>query len=168
MIRVVFLCFFCSSSYFTELGDSRQRSTLTTAVFVVIFALTRLIIEAYGMYQHKVLYFTDGVNWMKLLMAVFAIIFAWVFNTDCLCAYQWQWQIGTVAVFLAWLDLIIFAQHLPVVGIYVTMLRDILWRFIKTIPLAFMLVIAFGIGFFMLFSEPGILVSYNLQLNFSD
>ena len=143
----------------TELSDGRQRFIFIAAVVVVVFALARLIIEAYRIYQHKVLYFTDGVNWMELLMAVFAIIFTWVFNTDCQCTYQWQWQIGTIAVFLSWFDVIIFAQHLPVVGIYVAMLRDILWRFIKTIPLTFMLVIAFGLGFFMLFSEPRILVS---------
>ena len=88
-------------------------------------------------------------------MVVFTIIFAWVFHTDCLCAYRWQWQIGTIAVFLAWSDFIIFVQKLPGVGIYVGMLREILLRFIKTIPLTVMLVIAFGLGFFMLFFEPG-------------
>ena len=92
-------------------------------------------------------------------MTVSSIIFAWVFNTDCLCPYGWQWQIGTIAVFLAWIDFVIFVQKLPGVGIYVGMLREILWRFIKTIPLTILLVIAFSLGFFMLFSEPGILVS---------
>ena len=92
-------------------------------------------------------------------MAVFAIIFVSVFNTDCLCTHRWQWQIGTIALLLAWFDLIIFVQKVPDVGIYVGMLRHILWSFVKTTPLAIMLIIAFGLGFFMLFSEPGILVS---------
>ena len=152
-------CVFVIISYITELSDSRKRFIFTAAIFVVIAALIRLLSEVFQMCQHKIYYFTDLVNWMELLMAVFAIIFGWVFNTDCLCTYRWQWQIGTIAVFLAWFDFIIFVQKLPAIGIYVAMLRDILWRFIKTIPLATMLVIAFALGFFMLFSEPDILVS---------
>ena len=150
---------YCSCSSISELSDNRQRFTFTAAIFVVLLALTRLIIEVFQMYHHDVHYFTDPVNWMELFMAMFAIIFVWVFNTDCLCTYYWQWQIGTIAVLLAWFDFIIFVQKLPTVGIYVAMLRNILWSFIKTLPLAVMLVIAFALGFFMLFSEPGNLVS---------
>ena len=111
------------------------------------------------MIQHKVEYFTDWVNWMEVTMAIFSIIFVWVFSADCLCPARWQWQIGVIAVFLAWTDFIIFVQKLPGVGIYVGMLVDILWIFIKTIPLTIMLVIAFGLGLFMAFFEPGVLVS---------
>ena len=142
-----------------EQSDSRRRSVFITAVFVIILALCRLVVEVLQMIQLKVNYFTDWVNWLEIFMVVFAIIFAWVFNTDCLCAQSWQWQIGTLAVFLAWVDFIIFVQKLPAVGIYVVMLTDILWIFIKTVPLTIMLVIAFGLGLFMTFFEPGVLVS---------
>ena len=145
--------------YAIEQSGSRRQSVFAAAIFTIVFAIFRLVIEVYQMYKHRQSYFADWVNWLEVFTVVFAIIFAWVFNTGCLCVHPWQWQIGTLAVFLAWTDFIIFVQKLPVIGIYVVMLTDILWIFIKTVPLTIMLVIAFALGLFMTFHEPGVLVS---------
>ena len=105
-------------------------------------------------------YFHDWENWIKLVLILLAIIFASAFNTDCLCAHRWQWQIGTLAVFLTWADFIIFIQKFPMFGIYVVMLVDIFVTFIKAVPTIMMLVLGFSFGFFMLFHQPGTLVSF--------
>lgn len=111
-------------------------------------------------------YFHDWENWIKLVMILFAIIFASVFTTNCLCAHRWQWQIGTLAVFLAWSDFILFIQKIPTFGIYVVMLVDIFVTFIKAVPTILMIVLGFTFGFFMLFYEPGTLVSFPLIQSF--
>ena len=71
---------------------------------------------------------------------------------------------GTMAVFLAWIDFLLVIRKSPSLGIYVAMLEYIVKRFIKTVPVILMLVMAFGFAFFMLFFDPGTLVSiYVLQ-----
>ena len=77
----------------------------------------------------------------------------------CLCVYSWQWQIGVVAVFLGWVGLITFLRKWPVTGVYVLMFVNILGSFLKIVFLALLLVISFGLAFYMLLFEPDEVVS---------
>ena len=72
---------------------------------------------------------------------------------------MWQWQFGAIAVFLGWLDLIIFIRKLPLTGIYVVMFVDIFYTFCRLFFLSLLLVIAFSLAFYMAFHEPDISVS---------
>ncbi len=154
------MCIFFSFHHNTEQSSSRRHFIYSAAVLVFITALFRLVfLETIEIVYYQVNYFLDWQNWLKLVMLPFAIIFVSVFNAVCLCAHQWQWQIGTVAVFLAWIDLLLAIRKSPSFGIYVAMMEYIVKRFIKTIPIILLLVIAFGFGFYMLFFDPGILVS---------
>lgn len=38
-----------------------------------------------------------------------------------ICFKPWQWQCGAVAVFLAWINLILFLRKFPQFGIYIVM-----------------------------------------------
>ena len=51
-------------------------------------------------------YVKDLVNWMEVVLYMCSILFAFVFFTPCNCPLEWQWQVGVVAVFLTWIDLI--------------------------------------------------------------
>ena len=128
-------------------------------VIILILACIRLLLELFQLHQMGLEYLKDMANWIEVILFTSAIIFVSVFNTDCLCPRPTQWQFGIVAVFLAWTEFILFVEKLPRVGIYVVMLIHMLWIFLKTVPLAVMLVIAFGLALFMAFFEPGILVS---------
>ena len=141
------------------LSDNRTRFVYVAAVVIIIFAVIRTAMEIFQMFQlHVIDYLLDWVNWLELTLFILSIIFAWVFNTDCRCELDWQWQIGIAAVFLAWLDLVVFIRKLPFVGIYVVMFIDIFKIFIKMIILTILLVIAFGLAFYMAFFEPGVFV----------
>ena len=49
-------------------------------------------------------------------------------------AYQvWQWQIGAIAVFLAWIDLILFFAKFPRIGIYSLIFVKIISTFVKAV-----------------------------------
>lgn len=74
----------------------------------------------------------------------------------------WQWQLGAIAVFLGWLNLIIFIRKFPLTGIYVVMFVDIFYTFCRLFFLSLLLVIAFGLAFYMAFNEPKFEVSYPL------
>ena len=143
-----------------EQSSSERSCVLVSAIFVFCLAVLRLVmVEIPQMCLRKLDYFTDRLNWMELLMAILAILFAFVFLDPCLCAHHWQWQIGAIAVFLAWIDFWIFLHIWPSLGIYGTMFSKIVSTFFWILPLTITLVVAFGLGFYMVFFEPGILVS---------
>ena len=103
-------------------------------------------------------YFISLVNWMELTLYISSIIFVSVFHDECLCPLQWQWQIGIVAVFLAWINLMIFVSKFPLTGIYVLMFTTICYTFLKILVLSLLLVIGFALTFFLVFHEPSVMV----------
>ena len=116
--------------------------------------------ELFQMIQLRVWrYFLSWVNWIEFFLFIFSIIFVITFATDCFCPYKWQWQIGAVAIFLGWIDLIIFIRKLPLTGIYVVMFVDIFYTFCRLFFLSTLLVIAFSLAFYMAFYEPALEVS---------
>ncbi len=131
------------------------------AIVILIFSIYRLISEVFQLVQLRLYYLLDWVNWVEVTMSILTILFAWVFHEDCLCPREWQWQVGTIAVFLAWIDLIIFIRKLPLTGVYVVMFLDIFYTFCRMIFLSALLVIAFGLAFYMALFEPDIGVCYS-------
>ena len=108
-------------------------------------------------------YVKDWINWMENLIFTFSIIFVWVFHTDCYCQYSWQWQIGVMAVFFSWINMIIFISKLPLTGIYVVMFLDIFYTFMRMVLLSLLLVLSFSFAFYMLFYKPDLQVSKLVQ-----
>ena len=129
------------------------------AAIVIITAFLRLVIEVCQLVVLRLDYFTDWVNWMEFVLFPCSIIFAAMPDWICPCVLHWQWQVGVVAVFLAWFNFIIFTSQFPLVGIYVIMFIKIIRTFMKLVLLLLLLIITFGITFFMIFSDPSIQVS---------
>ena len=113
------------------------------------------------MIQLRVAYWLSWVNWLELTLFTFSAVFVWVFHTECLCPMPAQWQIGVVVVFLGWIELIIIIRKLPLTGIYVVMFLDIFYTFCRLIILSTLLVVAFGLAFYMCFYDPAFRVRYN-------
>ena len=95
-------------------------------------------------------YFLKIDNCIELLACVSSIIFASHFGTNCWCPTNWQWQLGAIAVFLAWINLILFLKRVPLLGIYVLMFNSILYTFLKFALIAALFVAAFGFAFYMI------------------
>jgi len=90
-------------------------------------------------------------NYIQLLVFIFTIIFAFGFPNKCWCAPPWQWQIGALAVFLAWFNVIVLLKDMPWAGLPINMLFNIIKTFTKLIFMPVLLLIAFSIPFYMLF-----------------
>ena len=129
------------------------------ATFTIVTAILRLAIELIQLCRHPLEYLQDWVNWLEIPLYLSSMIFTFVFATPCLCLCNWQWQIGVVSVFLSWIGLISFLQKWPVTGVYILMFINIIQSFLKIAFLAFLLVIAFALAFYMLFFEPNEMVS---------
>ena len=103
-----------------------------------------------------------GVEWFTLVRIVeailgqftfiFAIIFVFGFVNDCWCAPPWQWQIGALAVFMAYINFILLLKGVPLLnfGVYINMLLNIVFEFMKLILLPFLLILSFAFPFYML------------------
>ena len=50
-------------------------------------------------------------------MLICSVTFVFMFGNDCFCPASWQWQVGTAAILLAWVDLINLIRQLQVFDI---------------------------------------------------
>lgn len=136
-----------------------MRAIYAMAILTLTFAVIRLVVEIFQLVQLRQDYFLDWVNYFEVPLFLFSIIFCSVFTTDCLCPLNFQWQFGTIAVLLGWLNLVFFIRNLPRIGIYVGMLLHICRTFLKMAVLALLLVVGFSLAFYMAFFDPTFRVS---------
>ena len=106
------------------------------------------------MVQFRLKYLMDWTNWLELVLYFSTVLFVFVFGAPCLCPRNWQWQFGILAVFLAWINLVLFIQKFPLIGIYIVMFLKIVYTFLWTVVLSLLLLTAFGLAFYMAFYEP--------------
>ena len=104
-------------------------------------------------------YFTRPSNYLEVPMYILSITFVSVFQHECLCPSRGQWQAGIIAVFFAWIDVLLFLNKWPSIGVYMEMLWKIILRFLKVSIIAVLLLFAFGLAFYMAFYEPDLPVS---------
>lgn len=100
----------------TDQGYSLLAFLQAAAILIIIISITRLALECYQFIQLVQDYFLDLSNWVEIPLFICSIIFALVFDHECLCPRRWQWQIGILALFLAWLDLIFFMRKVRLMG----------------------------------------------------
>ena len=123
--------------------------------FVFLLSVISFGLEVFQLIKLRLRYFLDWINYLEVSLFIGSILFVSVFFTNkCLCPASWQWQIGALCVFLAWIDLILLVRMVPVIGIYVIMFITIVKNFLGVAFLAFFLVISFGFSFYMLFHDP--------------
>ena len=146
------------TKYFADITKARQSFIYISIIIVIIASLCRLLLEGIQFVTQFSRYLSDWVNWMEIALYILSIIFVWVFHVGCLCPLTWQWQIGVVAVFLSWIDLIVFISKFPLTGIYVLIFVKILYTFLKVLVLSILLIVAFGVTFYLAFTQPEILV----------
>ena len=141
-------------------STTHHNFVLAVAILTIIFALLRTCIAIYRILRVRWRYFlTSPVQISECLTIWCSIIFVSVFYSSCGCPQNWQWQLGVVVVFLAWMNFIVFMSRFPLIGVYVIMFFNFLWTLLKVSVLAVFVLIAFGLVFYMEFHEPGITVS---------
>ena len=65
----------------------------------------------------------------------------------------WQWQLAAYAVTSAWINLLYRIRQIPFLGIYVLMVIDVLYTFLKFAVIILLFVIAFSLGFHCLLAQ---------------
>ena len=143
-----------------ELSGTTLRSLFASAVIVILFVGIRLVMKACQLcYEPKICIY-DWMNFFEVSLYILSVIFVSVFTTPCLCPQKWQWQIGVVAILLAWINLIRFCAKFPSTGIYIIMFGHIVLTFLNVIVLSVLLLTTFAITFYMILSEALFQVSH--------
>ena len=146
-------------THIAELNDTTSNFVRASAVIVIIYAIIRILWEILQLCYDLQHYLSDWINWIEITLYILSIIFVSVLKTTCLCPHQWQWQVGVMALLLAWIDLIFICGKSPRIGIYVLMFGRVVRTFLGVIFLTMLLVTTFGLTFYMTFSVPQFQVS---------
>jgi hypothetical protein len=105
-------------------------------------------------------YFWNLVNWVEVPLFILSIIFCGVVLADkqLFCLLAWQWQIGVGVLWLAWIEFIFLSTQFQLIGVHALMFIRVLKTILKFIPLALLLIIAFGLTFHFLLYQPDFMV----------
>ena len=129
-----------------------QPFVLAASIIIILFSFIRLIIEIIQIYYRYHRYFLEVENWLQLCSFVSSILFVpYGLQSGCQCPESWQWQFGAFAMCVSWLLLVLFLKEFPLTGIYVEMFIHIIFTFMKLFLFALLLVISFGLTFYMIF-----------------
>lgn len=96
---------------------------VAAAGIIIVICAIRLVVEILQILQLRTSYLSDFANLIEVPLFICAIIFSTVFDGECQCPHLWQWQIGIVAVFFAWIDLILLMRKLQIFGKLMRLLK---------------------------------------------
>ena len=134
----------------TELSVHSERFLLSGAIIIIMFALFYLFLELYQTILRPQRYFKEIENYVQLTMFPLCIVFVFPVGHECWCLSSLRWQLGAVAVFLAWLNLILLIRYLPWIGGPAIQLINVYINFATLVYLPILLIISFAIPFHML------------------
>ena len=121
-----------------------------SAGIVLVLGGSRLVLELLQALKRHYHYLLNFENYVEDITYIFAIIFVIQFGMNCWCPTSWQWQLGALSIFFAWINLILFLKRVPLLGIYVLMYTTIMYTFFRVMIIAFLFVIAFSLAFYMI------------------
>lgn len=133
------------------------------SVIILIYVVINTIRELLQLYQQRGAYLLDASNlvpWLLYSSAAFTVLpmFAGVLREQ-------QVSFASLMVFLAWFNLLLFLQRFDRVGIYVVMFLEILQTLIKVLLIFSILIIAFGLAFYILLSRGNHLSFNNVPMS---
>ena len=120
-------------------------------MFLILLSLIYLAVEVVQMVRRRRHYLSEGENYVQVLTFLLSIIYVSGFGNECWCAPSWQWQMGALALFLAWFNLVILLKDMPFAGIPINILFNICLTFVGLVFLPILLIISFALPFYMLF-----------------
>jgi transient receptor potential cation channel subfamily A protein 1 len=148
-----------NSNYSFSLSDMYDNSQMkltstivTSGIFIIVYVLLNSIREFIQLYQQKWHYLFEPINLISCLLYVSAFIMVIPIFIDGNMS-SCHVSATSVTVFLSWFNLLLFLQRFDQVGIYVVMFLEILQTLIKVLIVFSILIIAFGLAFYILLSK---------------
>ncbi|KAK3607524.1 hypothetical protein CHS0354_025776 [Potamilus streckersoni] len=115
---------------------------------VLVFCGLNVVKEVAQFIQQRQKYLFDLTNYLEWILYVSTVLYIVPFIAEA--EISWQWEIGAIAIFLAWFNCLLFLQRFDLFGIYVVMFLEILRTLLQVLCVFSILLIAFGLAFFTL------------------
>ncbi|GIY72668.1 transient receptor potential cation channel subfamily A member 1 homolog [Caerostris darwini] len=131
--------------------------------FIYVLAVLHLLKEIYQIHQNGRRYISieNALEWACYVSALIFVADLTECSSQTGIREVWQWELGALSIFCAWMVLLMFISKFPFLGIYVIMFFQILSTFINFSFVFFLFVVAFALGFYALlqnqnpFENPG-------------
>ena len=136
---------------FVGQSESDRRFLAAAAIAVYCLSFVGLVVEAVQLWIRGLRYFHYSDNYFQLALYISTVNFIYGFDNECWCSTPWQWQIGAFAVFFSWLNFIFVLKYMPYTAVPINMFLSICVAFLRMIFLPIVLILAFGIPFYMVF-----------------
>ncbi|XP_062985937.1 transient receptor potential cation channel subfamily A member 1 [Elgaria multicarinata webbii] len=115
---------------------------------VLIMSLFGICKEIIQLFQQKLKYLLDYSNLLDWTIYTTSIIF--VSSLFINLPVRLQWECGAIAIFLSWMNFLLYLQRFENYGIYIVMFWEILRTLIRIVVVFFFLMLAFGLSFHVL------------------
>ncbi|XP_069689310.1 transient receptor potential cation channel subfamily A member 1 [Periplaneta americana] len=125
----------------------------TCAMIIITYIALNSLREILQLYQQRWHYLLDPINLVSWLLYICSIIMIMPVFANYLSGLQLS--CASITVFLSWFNLLLYLQRFDQVGIYVVMFLEILQTLIKVLVVFSILIIAFGLAFYILLSRGG-------------
>ncbi|XP_055841989.1 transient receptor potential cation channel subfamily A member 1 isoform X1 [Episyrphus balteatus] len=146
---------FWSSIYASHEVERIQRTTgiVVCAIAIVAYITLNSLREILQMYQQRLHYILEIVNLISWVLYISTLIMVVPVFINHGRITNIHYSAASIAVFLSWFRLLLFLQRFDQVGIYVVMFLEILQTLIKVLMVFSILIIAFGLAFYILLSK---------------
>ncbi|XP_058054410.1 transient receptor potential cation channel subfamily A member 1 [Anopheles bellator] len=127
-------------------------TTLVSGIGIIIYIVVSALRELLQAYQQKWHYLLEPNNFISWILYTSALIMVWPMFASGMC-YNVNYSAASITVFFSWFNLLLFLQRFDQIGIYVVMFLEILQTLIKVLTVFSILIIAFGLAFYILLSK---------------
>lgn len=151
-----------TSTLMTEPKMNPKNSTaiIVSGSIIFIYIVGSSLREIVQAYQKKWHYLLEPINFVSWLLYISsAIMLTSMFHSEI---SEIHYTSSAITVFLSWFNLLLFLQRFDQVGIYVVMFLEILQTLIKVLLVFSILIIAFGLAFFILLPKDKTIVPDSL------
>lgn len=155
----------------SEILDTKNSYPIKVCMILVflssIFGFCKEVVQ---IIQQKKIYFSDINNALEWVIYTTSIVFVSPLFIG-IPAYM-QWQCGAIAIYLYWMNFLLYLQRFENCGIFIVMLEVIMKTLLRSTVVFVFLLLAFGLSFYVLlnlqdaFSSPllSILQTFSMML----
>ncbi|XP_053683490.1 transient receptor potential cation channel subfamily A member 1 [Sabethes cyaneus] len=133
-------------------------TAMVSGIAIIVYIFGNAVREMIQVYQQKWHYLIEPINLISWILYFSALVTVWPMFTDGRC-YSANFSAASVTVFLSWFNLLLFLQRFDQIGIYVVMFLEILQTLIKVLTVFSILIIAFGLAFYILLSKATTIIN---------
>ncbi|XP_057592299.1 transient receptor potential cation channel subfamily A member 1 [Hippopotamus amphibius kiboko] len=157
----------------SEILDTKNSYSINICMILVLLSsIFGYFKEVAQIFQQKRNYFLDGNNAVEWIIYTTSIIFVSPLFIR-IPAYV-QWQCGAIAIYLYWMNFLLYLQRFENCGIFIVMLEVIMKTLLKSTVVFIFLLVAFGLSFYVLlsiqdaFSSPWLSIMQTFSMMLGD